>query len=207
MALNIVITFSTGLASLINNWTLMETSIGAVARVQAFVRDTEHEYPASAPTIPPPDWPSAAAVEFCDVRASTGRLQSRRRTLNRKPADNIPQERWPPGSERRLSEDPSRHKSSPSAAAPAAASPRSFCVSCGSWTPSKAPSPSTGATLRLWTRRVSAPASAPSRKQPTSCQDPSAAISIRTTPPPTPRLSASCKQCRSGSGRAGRPRR
>ncbi|GAQ06388.1 hypothetical protein ALT_3709 [Aspergillus lentulus] len=54
----------------------METSIGAVARVQAFVRDTEHEYPASAPTIPPPDWPSAAAVEFCDVRASTGRLQS-----------------------------------------------------------------------------------------------------------------------------------
>ncbi|GFF28276.1 hypothetical protein IFM58399_01930 [Aspergillus lentulus] len=47
-----------------------------LARVQAFVRDTESECPALAPAIPAPGWPSAGAVEFCDVRASTGRLQS-----------------------------------------------------------------------------------------------------------------------------------
>lgn len=70
VALNIVITFSTGLASLIKNWTLMETTIGAVARVQAFVRDTEPECPTLSPAIPPPGWPSAGAIEFRDVTAS-----------------------------------------------------------------------------------------------------------------------------------------
>ncbi|KAH1934205.1 hypothetical protein KXV48_005163 [Aspergillus fumigatus] len=70
VALNIVITFSTGLASLIKNWTMMETSIGAVARVRAFVRDTEPEFPTPAPAMPPPGWPSAGAIEFRDVRAT-----------------------------------------------------------------------------------------------------------------------------------------
>ncbi|EAL91343.1 putative ABC multidrug transporter [Aspergillus fumigatus Af293] len=70
VALNIVITFSTGLASLIKNWTMMETSIGAVARVRAFVRDTEPECPTPAPAMPPPGWPSAGAIEFRDVRAT-----------------------------------------------------------------------------------------------------------------------------------------
>ncbi|RLM01880.1 hypothetical protein CFD26_103018 [Aspergillus turcosus] len=69
VALNIVITFSTGLASLIKNWSLMETTIGAVARVQAFVRDTEPECPTLAPVIPPPGWPSAGTIEFRDVTA------------------------------------------------------------------------------------------------------------------------------------------
>lgn len=70
VALNIVITFLTGLASLIKNWTMMETSIGAVARVRAFVRDTEPECPTPAPAMPPPGWPSAGAIEFRDVRAT-----------------------------------------------------------------------------------------------------------------------------------------
>lgn len=49
---------------------MMETSIGAVARVRAFVRDTEPEFPTPAPAMPPPGWPSAGAIEFRDVRAT-----------------------------------------------------------------------------------------------------------------------------------------
>ncbi|KAL4738159.1 P-loop containing nucleoside triphosphate hydrolase protein [Aspergillus similis] len=70
VALNIIITFSTGLTSLIKNWTLMETSIGAVARVQKFVSGTELEYPVLTSAVLPQGWPSRGAIEFREVTAS-----------------------------------------------------------------------------------------------------------------------------------------
>ena len=70
VALNVIITFSTGLASLIKNWTLMETSIGAVARVQEFVRGTESESHPVDLRVLEPEWPHYGAIELNHVVAS-----------------------------------------------------------------------------------------------------------------------------------------
>lgn len=72
VALTMVITFSTGLTSLIKNWTLMETSVGAVSRVQAFVKGTESESRPVDPLVVPPDWPCRGTIEFSHVVASYG---------------------------------------------------------------------------------------------------------------------------------------
>lgn len=70
VALILVLQFSSLLAQSIQAWTRLETSIGAVARVQQFVQDTPSEKPAIA-TVPP-EWPLRGAIDFQNVEAGYG---------------------------------------------------------------------------------------------------------------------------------------
>ncbi|KAI0886932.1 ABC transporter [Annulohypoxylon maeteangense] len=78
VSLLVVVRFSETLARLIQNWTKLESSVGAVARVKRFVADTETEEEdkpeagAATDSQLPPDWPSNGAIKFVDVAASYG---------------------------------------------------------------------------------------------------------------------------------------
>jgi len=67
VALVLILAFNSLLGQTIQAWTKMETSIGAVARVQQFVQDT----PAEPEGIeePEPEWPQRGAIQFRDVVA------------------------------------------------------------------------------------------------------------------------------------------
>jgi ABC-type multidrug transport system fused ATPase/permease subunit len=72
-----VITFSQSLSMIIRNWTDLETSIGAIARIREFVATTDDENRPDE-VLPLPDggdgisqpWPSTGAIEFRNVSAA-----------------------------------------------------------------------------------------------------------------------------------------
>lgn len=71
VTLNLVLTFNDALAQAITSWTQVETSIGAVTRVQRF-RDTtptEHRQGATDTLQSVHGWPSRGAVVFHQVTA------------------------------------------------------------------------------------------------------------------------------------------
>lgn len=70
VALVLVLQFSSLLAQSIQAWTRLETSIGAVARVQQYVKEVPAE-PAGSGSLPL-EWPSSGAVCFQKVDASYG---------------------------------------------------------------------------------------------------------------------------------------
>ncbi|TWU72314.1 hypothetical protein ED733_000129 [Metarhizium rileyi] len=70
VALVLVLQFSSLLAQSIQAWTRLETSIGAVARVQQYVKEVPAELAGSGPL--PLEWPSSGAVCFQEVDASYG---------------------------------------------------------------------------------------------------------------------------------------
>ncbi|KAI1774955.1 ABC transporter [Hypoxylon cercidicola] len=77
VSLLVVVNFSETLSRLIQNWTKLESSVGAVARIKRFVADTEVEEDERATRSEtnsqlPPDWPSSGALQFADVVASYG---------------------------------------------------------------------------------------------------------------------------------------
>jgi ABC-type multidrug transport system fused ATPase/permease subunit len=65
-----VMSFNTSLSELIKDWTLTETSIGAIARVRDFVNNTENEAKSIESVEPPAEWPSSGAIEIRDFAAS-----------------------------------------------------------------------------------------------------------------------------------------
>ncbi|KAK6073198.1 ATP-binding cassette containing protein [Seiridium cupressi] len=70
LALNLVITISTTLVRLLEQWTSLETCLGAVARIKTLEatllpEDTENE-----DSEPPAGWPKQGSIEFRDVTAS-----------------------------------------------------------------------------------------------------------------------------------------
>jgi len=74
LALINIVSFSTNLKFLITNWTLLETSIGAVYRVRDFELGTESE---TSPTdtdknegSPPMLWPEKGTIEFKNASAT-----------------------------------------------------------------------------------------------------------------------------------------
>ncbi|KAJ5580032.1 uncharacterized protein N7459_006017 [Penicillium hispanicum] len=67
-----LVSFSETLVRLIQTWTELESSIGAVARVKQYSEDTESEDQAEQAAIPPLGWPLAGAVELVDLDASYG---------------------------------------------------------------------------------------------------------------------------------------
>lgn len=67
VALTLLLTLNENLTQTIKMWTMTETSIGAVSRIQRFIEDTPTRRNASSP--PPPDWPLQGAVWFHDVTA------------------------------------------------------------------------------------------------------------------------------------------
>lgn len=72
VSLVMVVTFSGELTRVILTWTQMESSIGAVARVQRFVAETEHEESGGRGMIVPTCWPHDGRLEFRDLEASHG---------------------------------------------------------------------------------------------------------------------------------------
>ncbi|KAK1624485.1 ABC transporter [Colletotrichum phormii] len=69
VSLVMVIGFSEVLARLIQSWTKLESSVGAVARVRRFLLETETETSVGNASMPF-EWPSSGALSFSDLSAS-----------------------------------------------------------------------------------------------------------------------------------------
>ena len=70
LALYNVMTLSEALKATVSIWTVLETSIGAVARVKLFVEETPSENLSGETSAPPDDWPAGGAIEFNNISAS-----------------------------------------------------------------------------------------------------------------------------------------
>jgi len=70
IALLNVVLFSQHIKLVIQYWTMLETHIGAVARIKNFAARTECEDPSNGKGDPPPSWPSQGGIEFNSVYAS-----------------------------------------------------------------------------------------------------------------------------------------
>ncbi|KIM99556.1 hypothetical protein OIDMADRAFT_125496 [Oidiodendron maius Zn] len=70
LALLNVTTFNSALAQIIKNWTLLETSFGAIARLKSFSAHTASENLPREIETPPDNWPTRGAIEFAKVSAS-----------------------------------------------------------------------------------------------------------------------------------------
>ncbi|GKT58044.1 ABC transporter [Colletotrichum tofieldiae] len=65
-----IMSFGRTLANLVEKYTLLETSIGAVARLKSFSENTPRETLAGEVVVPPASWPERALVEIKGVSAS-----------------------------------------------------------------------------------------------------------------------------------------
>lgn len=72
VALTSVMTLGQTLSQLIQNWTMLETSLGAVTRINQFAADTPREPDGPSRQPPPPQWPSAGAIQIRGLRATYG---------------------------------------------------------------------------------------------------------------------------------------
>jgi len=72
VALISVMGFSSSLAALIQHWTALETSIGAVARLKQLELEVKPEDLPSERDLPPTTWPAKGAVDFKAVHAGYG---------------------------------------------------------------------------------------------------------------------------------------
>ncbi|KAM3068089.1 hypothetical protein ACMFMF_009454 [Clarireedia jacksonii] len=67
-----VMEFGTTLSMLISMWTLLETSLGGIARIRSFATDTTCEDLPGEVRVPPPEWPERGEVVFEGISASYG---------------------------------------------------------------------------------------------------------------------------------------
>lgn len=65
-----VTAFSESLSQTVTGWTMLETSLGAIARLRDFERDTKVEAEGGEDFDPPEKWPSSGLVEIENVTAS-----------------------------------------------------------------------------------------------------------------------------------------
>ena len=71
VALNLILVFNQDLMQFIKSWTFLDTSIGAVARIQDFVQSTPtEEQPPSELSTVPPQWPECGQLTLNRVTAS-----------------------------------------------------------------------------------------------------------------------------------------
>ncbi|KAI1135027.1 ABC transporter [Hypoxylon sp. FL0543] len=70
VALNIVLIANTTLLRLIESWTNLEISLGAIARIKSLEEEVPSEDQPSETSVPPETWPSLGAVEFRSLTAS-----------------------------------------------------------------------------------------------------------------------------------------
>ncbi|KAG6008111.1 hypothetical protein E4U21_004993 [Claviceps maximensis] len=72
VALFSVISFSGELQTFVTQWTQLETALGAISRVKAFVEDTTPEPESSRPDTDnlPDNWPSTGSIVFDNISAS-----------------------------------------------------------------------------------------------------------------------------------------
>lgn len=72
VALTSVMSLGQTLSQLIQSWTMLETSLGAVTRINQFAADTPREPDGPSRQPPPPQWPSAGAIQIRGLRATYG---------------------------------------------------------------------------------------------------------------------------------------
>ncbi|RYC61385.1 hypothetical protein CHU98_g4815 [Xylaria longipes] len=65
-----LVTLGSGLTNLITSWTSLEISLGAVARIDAFERDTPAETKVSSPVEVSANWPERGDLKFENLHAS-----------------------------------------------------------------------------------------------------------------------------------------
>ncbi|KAI0837775.1 ABC transporter [Hypoxylon sp. FL0890] len=70
VALNIVLVANTTLLRLIESWTNLEISLGAITRIKSLEDEVASEDQPSETSVPPETWPSLGAVEFRSLTAS-----------------------------------------------------------------------------------------------------------------------------------------
>jgi ATP-binding cassette, subfamily C (CFTR/MRP), member 1 len=70
IALLNVIMFSQSIKMFVTFWTLLETHIGAIARIKIFQEDSVPEDLSTENNMPPPAWPSRGTIEFSHVSAA-----------------------------------------------------------------------------------------------------------------------------------------
>lgn len=72
IALNVVLGFNAVLLRLVETWTGLETSLGAIARLKNFENDTVSEDKLCESSEPPENWPQHGGIELRNVSASYG---------------------------------------------------------------------------------------------------------------------------------------
>jgi ATP-binding cassette subfamily C (CFTR/MRP) protein 1 len=72
VSLSQIVTFNSSLGYLLMFWTMLETCLGAIARLKGFQEGTKSEDKPEETFIPGDDWPSNGAIEFKNVSASYG---------------------------------------------------------------------------------------------------------------------------------------
>ncbi|KAB8230272.1 uncharacterized protein BDW43DRAFT_321569 [Aspergillus alliaceus] len=77
LALLNVVTFTENLQGLVKQWTVLETSIGAVSRIRNFKATIDSEHLEFETFVPPPDWPARGSIEFTEVVAAYKNASSR----------------------------------------------------------------------------------------------------------------------------------
>ena len=70
IALNNVLTFNQSLSKVVDFWTQLETSLGAVARLKTFEAKTVPEDKPGEDHLPPEEWPMSGSIEFRNVTAT-----------------------------------------------------------------------------------------------------------------------------------------
>ncbi|KAE8352698.1 P-loop containing nucleoside triphosphate hydrolase protein [Aspergillus coremiiformis] len=70
VSLTAVMVFNQTLQELVDSWTGLETSLGAIARTRSFELKTPSEHQVGENCIPAPDWPSRGAIDIQSVSAS-----------------------------------------------------------------------------------------------------------------------------------------
>lgn len=72
VSMNAILAFNQSISQFINGWTLLETSMGAISRLQDLEADILPEEEPKQPLPIPPGWPTRGRVEFKGVSASYG---------------------------------------------------------------------------------------------------------------------------------------
>ncbi|KAK0616876.1 ABC transporter [Immersiella caudata] len=71
IALNVMLQLNGYLFRLVDSWTRLETSLGAISRLRAFQKDVKPEEKLGATVLdPPPSWPAQGAVELSHLSVS-----------------------------------------------------------------------------------------------------------------------------------------
>jgi len=65
-----ILSLNTELSELVNNWADLETSLGAIARLRSFLKDTPKEDEPGKDRIVSKDWPSKGLIELKNVSAA-----------------------------------------------------------------------------------------------------------------------------------------
>ena len=81
VALNNVLGFNISLANLVNSWTTLETSLGAISRLRNFERETKVESQPGESDEPPRQWPTNGSIEIRNVSVSIGYISCSTKTL------------------------------------------------------------------------------------------------------------------------------